>query len=82
MATTLEEIKFLTTSQAAARLGVSRRRVSLFIKTGRLKATPLGLAQRSSGFQPSAWIISEEDLREFASRPRPVGGAGTKALAS
>lgn len=73
---------YLTTSEAAKRLGVSRRRVSLFIRTGRLKATPLGTALRVSGPQPSAWMISEKDLEEFAALPRPMGGAGIKALAS
>jgi excisionase family DNA binding protein len=83
-------VRYLTTSEAAKQLGVSRRRVSIFIKTGRLKATPLGTSHRAPRFlksgqqvpgpQPSAWMIAEKDLERFASLPRPMGGAGIKAL--
>jgi excisionase family DNA binding protein len=72
--------KILTTSQAAARLGISRRRVAVLIKAGRLKATPLGESTYPGRTQPKAWLIAEEDLEIFAQLPRPSGGAGIKAL--
>lgn len=85
-----QSVRYLTTSEAAVRLGVSRRRVSIFIKTGRLKATPLGTTHRAPRFlksgkqilgqQPSAWMIAEKDLERFAALARPMGGAGVKAL--
>jgi excisionase family DNA binding protein len=51
---------YYTTSKAAKILGVSPKRVSIFIREGRL------IAEKVRG----AWRISAADLHEFARRPR------------
>jgi excisionase family DNA binding protein len=58
------ESELLTVQQAAAALGVSRRRVSAMCKSGLLRATKHG----------PAWLIRREDLeavpRRKAGNPR------------
>lgn len=56
-------MEYLTTEQAAKRLGVSRIRVLVFISEGRLKAEKAG----------RAWLILPNDLEEFSKQPRPEG---------
>ena len=51
----------LSTTQAAARLGVSIRRVQALIKSGDLPAVKFG----------RDWQIKERDVTRFS--PRPVG---------
>ena len=53
----------LTTTQAAAFLGVSVRRVQKLIADGRLPATRFG----------GAWEVQLADLRAFAATPRRAG---------
>jgi excisionase family DNA binding protein len=48
----MSHMEFLTTLEAAARLGVSRRRVIALIEAGRLPATKFG----------KAYMIKEKDL--------------------
>jgi excisionase family DNA binding protein len=48
----------LTTTQAAARLGISQRRVTALIKAGRLPATKFG----------RDWTIKESDLLKVKER--------------
>ena len=66
-------MKFITTSEAAVRLGVSRRHVNWLIQQGRIKATPLGSALRGNGAQPALWMLDEKDVEAFAIIPRPPG---------
>jgi excisionase family DNA binding protein len=58
----------LTTNDAAARLGLSARRVRMLIDEGRLPAVRVG----------RDWLIQERDLRLVAVRPngRPRGTKG------
>jgi excisionase family DNA binding protein len=51
-------MKFLTTSEAAERLGVTRWRVNALIKAGRLKAEKKG----------QIYLIAESDLAAVAER--------------
>ena len=60
----------VTTVQAAWLLGLIDRRIRDFCRTGRLGRVCGG-----------RYIIPTQDLLRFAERPRPVGGAGVKALA-
>ena len=53
----------LTTPQAAARLGVTVRRVEKFITDGRLPARKVG----------RDWLIDEKDLSTFAAKERRNG---------
>lgn len=56
------DIKFLSTKQAAARLGVSTRRVCALCKQGRL------------GWRVGReWVIPEVQLARFAAIPRKAG---------
>ena len=59
----LEE-RFLTISEAAQRLGVTRGRVWQFVREGRLKAHKI---------HPRLSLIREEDLEEFAKIKRRNG---------
>jgi excisionase family DNA binding protein len=65
---------FLTTQDAAARLGVSTRRVIKLIEDGRLPATHFG----------KSYMINEADLRLVAERPtgRPPKPKDEKAKVS
>ena len=58
---------YLTVTEAASRLGLSSIRVRQFCQEGRIgeKLGPL-------------WIISEQELRRFAKKPRPWGGLRKK----
>lgn len=53
----------LTTTQAAERLGLSRGRVQVLIRTGRLAAKRVG----------RDWILSAADVDDFALLPRQDG---------
>jgi excisionase family DNA binding protein len=53
----------LTTNEASARLGVTRRRVLALITAGRLPAQKHG----------RDWQIDENDLAVFAAKPRMPG---------
>lgn len=55
-------MKLRTPQQAADKLGVSLRRVHQFLAEGRL-------GQRVGG----VYVITDEDLRDFAKRPRTPG---------
>lgn len=74
-------IKYITTAEAAEKLGVSQRYVSTLIKEGRIKAIPLGRALRGNGAQPAAWMIEEKEIEAFAAIPRRPPGrpAGSKS---
>lgn len=76
-------IKYITTAEAAEKLGVSQRYVSTLIKEGRIKAIPLGRALRGNGAQPAAWMIEEKEIETFAAIPRRPPGrpAGSKSKA-
>ena len=67
-------MKVLTTTQAAARLGVSVLRVQQFIWQKRLPAEKVG----------RDWTIKEDDLRLVAVRPtgRPKGSGKAKPEAA
>jgi excisionase family DNA binding protein len=77
----------LTTAQAAARLGVSVRRVQAMISAGRLVATRVGrdwliapealapLRMRKPG-RPSAGVKRANRDRDDARRPGQHGGGG------
>lgn len=54
--------KYLTTAEAAARLGLSKMRVRQLCVAGRI-GKKMG----------RDWLISEEELAEFSEIPRPVG---------
>ena len=64
----------LSVTEAASRLGVSRRRVLQLIKSGSLPARGVG----------SSWIIDERDLDRLDGRAhgRPVGPASAWAIAA
>ena len=49
-------MKFVTTPQAADRLGVTEQRVRQFISEGRLPATKMG----------NTWVIVSTELTKFA----------------
>lgn len=59
--------QILNVAEAAERLGLSAIRVRQFCQEGRL-------GQKCGGF----WIISEQELRRFARKPRPWGGLRKK----
>jgi len=69
--TSLYVTTYVTTAQAAKRLGVSRRRVRQFIKDGRLDAEKPG----------RDWLISRRSLDSFVKVQRKVGRPGTPTLA-
>src|SRR5215831_10999710 len=52
------DMKLITTEEAAARLGVTKRRVQAMIRSGRLLAEKMG----------RDWFIKEEDLALVADR--------------
>ena len=54
---------YLTTTDAAKRLGVTSQRVGTFIRHGRLPATRIG----------RDWMILSNDLDAFAERQRTNG---------
>ena len=56
------ETRWLTTTEAAALMGVSRQTVSRWIREGRLPAKRMRVGQRS------IYRVSEHDLAEFARR--------------
>jgi excisionase family DNA binding protein len=60
---------YLTSSQAAARLGLSRQRVHVLLLSGRIPSTVL------AGHR----LIKRRDLEKFASAKRPTGRPRTKA---
>jgi len=62
MATVASNLRLITPQQAADKLGVSLRRVHQFLAEGRL-GQPLG----------GVYVITEDDLREFAKQPRNPG---------
>jgi excisionase family DNA binding protein len=66
-------MKHLTTSQAAAKLGLSISRIQQFIREGRLPAEKVG----------RDWLIREEDLKLVENRKpgRPSKQASTKKKA-
>lgn len=53
----------VSVSEAAEKLGVARELVTRYIRQGRLRAEQKG----------RMWLIDEESLGEFASKPRSVG---------
>lgn len=53
----------VSVSEAAERLGISRQIIHKYIQDGRLRAEQ----------KARVWLIDEESLDEFASKPRPVG---------
>jgi hypothetical protein len=59
--------KLLSPQQAAARLGLSLRRIHQFCKSGRL-GQPVG----------GVYVIPEDDLRKFAKKPRNPGRPAEK----
>jgi excisionase family DNA binding protein len=61
----------ISTQDAAARLGVTRRRVLALIADGRLPAQKLG----------RDWLIEEKDLAKVEDRPPGRPPAGDKATA-
>lgn len=68
-------MELLSTSEAAALLGLSRQRVLQFISAGRLPAQMVG----------RQYVIRRADLEAFASQPRPTGwpaGRSRKAAES
>ena len=54
----MAELPLLTTREAAERLGITPRRVTALIKSGRLPATKLG----------DIWVINPEDLELVGDR--------------
>jgi excisionase family DNA binding protein len=62
MTAVASNLKLVTPQEAAERLGVSLRRVHQFLADGRL-GQPLG----------GVYVITEDDLREFAKQPREPG---------
>jgi excisionase family DNA binding protein len=55
-------MKLLSVTEAAARLGLTSRRVRQFCQQGRL-------GQRAG----NQWVIAEDELKAFARKPRPDG---------
>lgn len=55
-------LKLVTPQEAARKLGVSLRRVHQFLSEGRL-GQPLG----------GVYVITEDDLKDFAKQPREPG---------
>ena len=53
----------LSIAEAAAKAGLSRRLITKAVADGHIRAV------RLTGF----WIVDEQSLDEFTSRPRPVG---------
>jgi excisionase family DNA binding protein len=58
-----EESEPISTTEAAERLGVSRKRVNQFIDQGRLPAKRIG----------KVWIIDPKDLSLVENRPKKAG---------
>ena len=54
---------YLTTAQAARRLGLSQVMVAVYCRTGRIRATRPG----------RDWLIPEAEVERFAAIPRPLG---------
>lgn len=59
----------VTTETAATRLGISRTRVQVLIRAGRLPATKIG----------RDWMIGAAELERFAALERPRGTPRRKA---
>lgn len=55
--------KMLSVAEAAERLGVTRGRVNIFIREGRLPAVRIG----------RSFALRESDVEAFAKQPRQVG---------
>jgi excisionase family DNA binding protein len=53
----------LTITQAAERLGLSRQRIHVLIKEGRIRAEQAG----------KIWLITPEEVRKFKRKPRNGG---------
>jgi excisionase family DNA binding protein len=60
--------KPMTTKEAAEQLKLSERTVRLYIKEGRIKATPFG----------RSWSIDADEVEKFAKVPRIAGWYGQK----
>lgn len=56
-------MRLLTTTEAAARLGVDPSLIRLYCKGGRIKTIKVG----------NTYAITEEELARFAAQPRPGG---------
>ena len=61
----------LTTTEAAARLGVTPEAVRKAIKRGHMTATKHG----------RDWLVSEEEVERYADKPRNKGGRPRKRKA-
>jgi excisionase family DNA binding protein len=59
----LDVQRYMTVSQAAKRLGISRARIHQFIREGRLIAIQPG----------REYFIARADIDEFSTVPRPPG---------
>ncbi len=59
-----------TTTQAAAVLGVTERRVRQFLREGRLRGEKLSLGDDEDHYP---WIISRAEVRRFGKLDRPTG---------
>ncbi len=66
---------YYTTTQAAAVLDVTERRVRQFLREGRLRGVKLALGADK---EHHPWLISRAEVRRFAKVNRPNGRPRTK----